>query len=357
MKKQLIMHHKFENYLLEDNEPHVPRQIELPDISKHLKTSTANKDLILVAVISTVFLVFAMAFDLYEQLYMWSRQYDFVEIDELFLLALVLFPGLIWFAVRRWREAVYSYRNTIAANNILEKAREEQDELIRENRSLYRKISEAQEEERKRIAMDLHDIFGQHLTAIHANASTVKLKNNDVELIFQLSEKIIKSSEQLSRMARLMFNELRPPVLENIGLNAAIKNYITDWLENHHQFHIEYTSQGDDQGLQESFALIFYRTLQEALTNIVKHSQAKNIAINMDFSNLDNNFDGNVVVMTIEDDGQGFETIHNKNGLGLVGIRERVLNSGGEFTIDSDKDSGTRLQIRIAKPVINNNVE
>ncbi len=327
--------------LIEKNEPNSGF------LYKERLSNKAYFDLAIVLFISLVFLLFSIEFDFYEKVYIWSRQYDLFEIDELLIATFIFFPGLIWFAIRRWQEASLSYKKSNEAFHALEKTQVNLQKTLKENRSLVKRLDKIQEEERQRIAVDLHDIFGQHLTAIHANASTLQLKLDKNENLKTLTKRISSSSEQLSQLTRLMFNELRPPVLENIGLTAALKNYISNWLESHHEYKVEFNSEGCDKNIPISKGLILYRALQEALTNIIKHSNAKNIQVSIKHGIMESKNIDSYTVLEIVDDGVGFDNASQNLGLGLIGMRERVLNSNGEFKIDSKKKIGTRIWMKI----------
>ncbi len=321
-------------------------------IDKSEKKFKARQDMILIILISLITLFFSAYFDFYEFLFHWTRQYDWFEIDELIITTLVFFPGLVWFSHRRWKDARYALNKSLKVQASLESSQRQQADTLNENRRLLNRISEIQEAERKRIASDLHDIFGQYLTAIHANASTIKTGLQNDPALIKIVDKVISNSEQLSRLTRLMLNELRPTILEKIGLDAALSNLVAEWQENNPAYQIEFSSNGDDRRINISVALVIYRSVQEGLTNILKHSGATEVSLFVDYQSIGDDESNNWIFMLLSDNGCGFVYPPETEGLGLIGIRERVNNLEGSFEIVTAQQEGTELSILIPRDIV-----
>ncbi len=320
-------------------------------IGKAGKKFKARYDLLLVIAISLFTLVVSAYFDLYELLFHWTRQYDWFEIDELFITTLVFFPGLVWFSHRRWKDASFALNKSLEMQVSLEASESQKTESLKENRRLLNRISEIQEAERKRIASDLHDIFGQYLTAIHANASTIRTSLKQGSDLINLADKIILESQQLSKLTRLMLDELRPTILEKVGLDGALTNLVSKWQENNPTYQIELSSNGDDEKVDISVALVIYRTVQEGLTNIIKHSGATEVSLFVDYQSIGEDDSDNWIFMLLSDNGNGFVYPAETEGLGLIGIRERVNNLEGSFEIVATPGEGVELSVLIPNEV------
>lgn len=205
-----------------------------------------------------------------------------------------------------------------------------------------------QEAERKRIAKDLHDETGQVLTALILNLQNMKSLVQEDPLVSERVDWLIRlTSDALSEMERLI-NNLRPGVLEDLGLVAALKWYITAYIEPT-GIKVSWTIDGFDGRMPEDLESTLYRVLQEAVTNVLRHANASSIHIMLKRT-------PEQVVLMVEDDGQGFQLKGSRYGWGLKGIRERVECLGGEFNIRSRPrpENGTTVQIVI--PVKNGGV-
>ncbi|MCD4731913.1 MAG: PAS domain-containing protein [Bacteroidales bacterium] len=219
------------------------------------------------------------------------------------------------------------------------KAYEEKLEQNRKERLIS--INEAQEEERIRIAIDLHDGIGQMLTAISYSIQELNIPDKgDPSTVLKIQNQIDLTLQETKNLA----HNLIPIVLKDFGLIAAIENLImkaNEMYDANFRFnHYDYKGRIDTK-LEKAL----YRICQESLTNIVKHAKAKNADFQLFRSN-------NIIVLVIDDDGIGFdlkslESDTKKTSIGLISIRERVMSFDGAFTIDSQPGKGTELIIEI----------
>jgi len=199
------------------------------------------------------------------------------------------------------------------------------------------------EDERKRLAMELHDGIGQDLVVMKMSASNAleKAKNNED---IQYYKKLLNSLDNTINNLKGVLYDLKPRVLEELGLEAAIKT-MSKKITAESGITSQVNFSGLNERLDEKQETTIYRIVQEALNNIVKHSGAKEYDINL-FSR-----DGKIKII-ISDDGTGFETEGNNfstSGFGLRGIKERVENNQGTFNIESSKDSGTEIMVELPK--------
>lgn len=212
-------------------------------------------------------------------------------------------------------------------------------------RQLLEKVIMAQEEERKRISRELHDDVGQALTALVMNLGgieeTMAPKLGDVRR--RLASVRDLASETLAAIRRLML-DLRPTLLDDLGLIAAISWYVENNLGRAHILsHVEVAGfQG--RRLPVHMETVLFRVIQEAITNVVKHASATETTIRLEL------VDGKVKG-SIEDNGKGFEVgdevYKYDSGLGLMGMQERVGLLGGTLRVDSRPGRGTSISLEI----------
>jgi signal transduction histidine kinase len=199
----------------------------------------------------------------------------------------------------------------------------------------------AQEDERKRISLERHDQAGQALTALKIQIALMKTELPE-ELI-KLQAKFIEINDLLdttSNQIRFLARELRPPVLDRIGLGQAIRDYCQQKIR---QTGIKIECAVSDlPGLPTHIAISLYRILQEAITNILKHSHARQAKVHLTYAY-------HIITLRIEDDGGGFDVMHPPNrsqGIGLLGMKERMNAIDGSLEIRSQLGKGTTLTAR-----------
>jgi PAS domain S-box-containing protein len=229
------------------------------------------------------------------------------------------------------------------ANKVLkmEMAAQKRNDILRLR--FMQRIIEKQEDERKRISRDIHDHLGQEMTALSLQLQLLKEQfGKDAELTGQI-EKAQEMAQGIDSTIDFLAWELRPAALEEIGLEAAIRNFIREWSR---QFKIPadvHSRVAAQKRLIPVTEVNLYRIAQEALNNIAKHAQAKNVGVFLE--QVDHRF-----VLIIEDDGIGFnveETANKAHGLGLIGMGERAALLNGEIEIESSIGNGTTLYVRV----------
>lgn len=210
---------------------------------------------------------------------------------------------------------------------------------------LLQKVIVAQEDERKRIARELHDETGQTLTSLMMGLKYLAENCPGKHEECQLEEMRQGVKETLNEIHRLSV-ELRPSILDDMGLVAALEKYVADYRDNYQldvDMHVNWQSEG--RTLREVEVTI-YRIVQEALTNIAKYAQAQNVSIILTCSERG-------IEAIVEDDGRGFDADmlmqENASGnkLGLYGMRERATLVGGTVTIEASPGLGTTIYVRI----------
>ena len=204
-----------------------------------------------------------------------------------------------------------------------------------EIRRLSRHQLDIQEEEREWIARELHDEFGQNLTAIRMLSSSLGSESSDRAAI---SQEIFGITQRLFSVLRQLLRRLRPMVLEDLGLEAAIQEMIQPWAERDDARKVLIALDPQLQAIRGQQALVIYRIVQEAFTNMLRHSHASQFTV------LIQHHQGRIhLVLSDNGIGSGPETA--SEGFGLLGMRERVLDWGGQFQIDSRPGQGFRIEI------------
>jgi two-component system sensor histidine kinase UhpB len=194
----------------------------------------------------------------------------------------------------------------------------------------------AQEEERARVARDLHDEVNQSLTGLLLRLEAVR-EAAPPELEPELAETRTLANQAMRELLSLA-RQLRPTALDDLGLAAAIAGQV-EQLERS-GLSAELATEGDFFDLDDDVQLVVYRVAQEALTNVARHSEAQGIAVTLRRS-------GDAVELAVADDGRGFAFEQSERGLGIGGMRERALLIGAELTIESRPAHGTTVRLSV----------
>ncbi len=194
-----------------------------------------------------------------------------------------------------------------------------------------------QEDERRRIAQDLHDDIGQGMTALILNLKAVHsaLTSGHRGVEDQVKD-TIAAVEELMRHTRRIFYDLRPPTLTDVPLAKLLEGLCASFALSS-GLRVVFSSHDPLPQIPDAQATAFYRFVQEGLNNVIKHGRATSAWINLEYAEDEVN-------LSLEDDGQGFEPADaSRYGMGLHGIRERFRLLNGHFDIESSPGRGTRL--------------
>ena len=217
---------------------------------------------------------------------------------------------------------------------------------IEQNHQLSQKLIRIQEEERKSLARDLHDEFGQSLTAIHADAAVLKaLANKEYPKIKPSVNAISDLSKHLMNLVGGMLNALKLGVLQELGLEEGLKDLLNTWQSRHPKINLHYQVNLKALAkINETVSITSYRIIQECLTNISRHAKAKNVEININY--YKKNTSSTFIDIEVIDDGVGFSKSH-RDGFGLSGMRERINEINGKINIMSELNQGVKLKIQL----------
>jgi signal transduction histidine kinase len=211
---------------------------------------------------------------------------------------------------------------------------------------LLKRLITAQEDERKRVARDLHDGLGQSLGALALDAQILKLKlavedEPTLEQLDQIQSLIAETTDQMYSIILA----LRPSALDDLGLVPALRDYSERLLDGK-DIQFEFDASGFESRVPPEIETALFRIFQEALNNSVRHAEAKNLSLSLSFKD-------SIVEGLIEDDGRGFDpdsaqiSDRSPRGLGLLGMLERAHQCGGQLRVHSSPGQGTRISISI----------
>lgn len=205
---------------------------------------------------------------------------------------------------------------------------------------LYRRVVEAQEAERQRIARDLHDEIGQTLTAINLGLRSLAgmLSPENHKAAHRLNNLQELTTNSLKELQRLIA-DLRPSHLDDLGLPSALRWYIGRLTE-HTDLEIRLEMRGEEREICPEYATSIFRILQEALTNIVRHAQARHASVLLDFQ-------PDFIHIVVTDDGIGFDYQKLSHSWGLTGMQERTSLLHGQMSVHSAPGQGTTIDIKI----------
>jgi len=239
-----------------------------------------------------------------------------------------------------------AFKDVTRRNAVEETLRQHQLELEAnrvELQELMAKLFTAQEEERRRIACDLHDDHCQRITALILEASSLEktIRSTMPSIVPRMSALRSKLSDILDDF-RHMTHELHPRHLDTVSLACSMRTYIKDFVE-YADLVVDFHEQAMPAQLPMPITICLYRLLQESLGNIRKHANAKRVEVSLSGDNQQ-------VELRVKDDGGGFDCADNKKGLGLTSMQERVRPLRGHVNIESTPGRGTLITVQIPLP-------
>ena len=230
------------------------------------------------------------------------------------------------------------------------------DLLESTHREQTRLILQAQEDERKHIGLELHDEAGQNLTAllVHSELLQQILSSAEEETSSTLKIRLEQGLQQLSKLAqqtlesiRILAQQLRPSVLEDLGLLSAFRWLVEDST---HRLHLQVELHvggfpSEKHPLPSEYETALFRIAQESLTNIARHAQAQQVHVELLQEQTQ-------LRLQIQDNGLGYIPSPKRTGLGIFGMRERAAQLGGTFSIQTHQPTGTQVQVLLPLPPI-----
>jgi len=231
--------------------------------------------------------------------------------------------------------------------NITDRKQAEQKILEYQQRlkALAAQLTIVEETERRRIAADLHDHVGQALALVRLQIASVRKLLSDPGQTDTLDE-ISDSLRQAIKATRGLIYDLSPPQLNEIGLSAAIHEWLTKYVEKRYEIQTECPVNDTEEQLDDNLRSILFRNTRELAINVIKHAQATHVKISV----LQ---EDNHIKITVRDDGIGFDagalspSLNTKSGFGLFSIKERMVDLGGSLEFVSEPGQGTEAILRV----------
>ncbi|OQW93413.1 MAG: hypothetical protein BWK79_11265 [Beggiatoa sp. IS2] len=220
--------------------------------------------------------------------------------------------------------------------------------LLEENRFLIHRSIAIQEAERRNLSRELHDEFGQCITAIQADAETIvetaqiAVTPENLQRISVSANAILEVSTHIYSVVHSLMRQLRPTGLDELGLIEILQESVKSWQNRHPEVRCTFTITGNFENLGESINITIYRIVQECLTNIAKYARATHVSIT-----LVADLTTQQLTLRVQDDGHGMNLVRHKRGLGLIGMRERIAALEGLFSLESVPGQGVTITAAI----------
>ncbi len=233
----------------------------------------------------------------------------------------------------------------VLVRDITERKRTEQELLQYQSRlqSLGAQLTLAEEKERRRIATDLHDQIGQLLASSRFQLAAMINKIDDSELAGKL-ENVSGNLRQAVDDTRNIISELSSPLLNELGFESAVSEWLEENVQNRFEIKTSFTSNTKHMEIDEDIGIMLYRSVRELLTNVIKHARATKVDVTLKAKEQ-------MLKLTISDNGIGFKydpqrvSFKGTGGLGLFSIRERMSDLGGTMTVKSIRSKGTEVTL------------
>lgn len=300
----------------------------------------AKRDMVLVVASTLAFAGLSVHFELSEAIAAFTLPHERFQLDEVPMVLLFLASGLAWFAWRRVVEARAELNGRRMAERRLHGA-------LADNRRLTCANVDVQEQERRRLARELHDELGQYLNAIKVDAVCIRdgegAGSPDAA---RGAASIIASIDRIQGSVGDMIRRLRPAGLDELGLAAALEECVDGWRKRLLAVRFELVVGESFPNPDEGINIALYRVVQEGLTNVAKHANARRVDIGLELREGASPQSAELV-LTLFDDGVGALGSAATRGLGLIGMRERLEALGGRLDCTSAPGAGFRLVARV----------
>ena len=226
-----------------------------------------------------------------------------------------------------------------AVSDVFNTLAQKLEAALAERNALTRKLIAVQDEERRHLARELHDEFGQSLTAIAAQAAAAAhTAEHECPPLYEECRGISRTTAGMMTTLRGALVRLRPPDIEELGLGLSLESLVASWNgyeKGRTRFDIAVLGQVDD--LPQSVCANLYRIAQEAITNAAKHARARHVRLRIEAGPAD-------IILSVEDDGEATDgNLAPKAGMGLLGMQERVASLGGTLRFEPRAAGGARL--------------
>ena len=206
-------------------------------------------------------------------------------------------------------------------------------------KDLSQHLETIREEERTRIAREIHDDLGAFLAALKMELSWIK-RHSEAAECREKATSLIKETDYVIQSVKNIITDLRPTLLDHLGLYPALEWLVENFSRRNRHIHCVLTLADHELNLDSIRSTAVYRITQEALTNILNHAEATEVAINLQVNQGE-------LVLTIADNGKGISATQSPSGFGMQGMRERAQHFGAELLVESSPESGTLITLKM----------
>jgi signal transduction histidine kinase len=256
-------------------------------------------------------------------------------------LHLALKAGADDYLMKPYDENELSIRLSIAENSVRQRNMRREGEA--KLHALAAQLTVAQEQERRRLAAELHDSVGQNLSWVKIRLSELRTKKMSAECA-PITDDISRTLEKIIQETRSLMFEISPPILYEMGLEAALE-WLTEHVQARFGLKCSFEFSGSPTRLSSQFAVMLFQSVRELLINVVKHAKAKSATLSIKRKD-------DWIWITVADDGIGMDLarstrrIEKLSGFGIFSIRERLNYMGGNLEIDSNTGCGTKIVLK-----------
>ena len=302
------------------------------------RRANGQRDLWVVAAATLASYLVATSLELHEVLSTGFQRFERWQADEILLVLLVCTGGLGWYAGRRRRDSQ-------AELALRELAEARVGDLLARNRQLAQRLIALQENERRTLARELHDEFGQSCAALRAETAYLRhCAAAHGETLLASAQRADAAAQSLYLLVRDLLRRLRPADLDTLGLGGAVQALCESW-QARTGIVCTFTDEAGLDALGDPLDITVYRVAQEALTNVARHACARWATVKLSLA------DNGDICLTVEDDGRGLPAggvpTGADAGFGLLGASERAAAVGGRLRIDGPPGAGVRLALRM----------
>ncbi|BCX81650.1 two-component system, NarL family, sensor histidine kinase [Methylomarinovum caldicuralii] len=252
------------------------------------------------------------------------------------------------------------FLGVVTRARILEVLLRSHNSLLAQNRSLMRQMFAVQEQERRYLARELHDEMGQYLSALQTDLGCLRQLGRGQQRLERQIEVITEELVHLQQTVRRIMQRLRPEPLDQLGLEATLRELVTEYQNRHPDVNLTLEIAGDLQNLPDEYAITLYRVVQEGLTNVIRHAGAHSVRVCLCRRQrcshpvcqayfAASGWKREQVHLLLCDDGCGFRQPQG-GGLGILGMQERVEVLGGRFRIRGRPGGGTHVVVELPLP-------
>ena len=209
---------------------------------------------------------------------------------------------------------------------------------------LAQNLLKVQEDERQHFSSELHDELGQWLTAVSAETEAISNSVHGNSKILAGTQSIKESVGKMHDVIHNIMHQLRPALLDSLGLVDSLNDLRAQWSSHNPNISCKFVMEGELNNFGEIINITIFRIIQESLNNICSHAEATQVLVHLNHK-LDVPAGTNILLLSIEDNGKGYNPKQQSGGFGVLGMRERTIAAGGKFSLYSAPGHGTQINV------------